>query len=147
MIPKFRAWLKKKQEMDNEVDQINWFNGELDFIGDGITYMVKADDLVLMQSTGLFDKNGQEIFEGDVLEIQGIKMIVKLGSYKYLETSKNNGHMLGVLYDVLGFYVECINVADPDNISPFEPETLKNSQIIGNVYQNPDLLEADHDRD
>lgn len=96
----------------------------------------------LGQSTGLKDKNGKEIFEGDVLEIQGIKMIVKFGSYKYLETSKNNGHILGVLHDGLGFYVECINAADPDNISPFEPETLKNSQIIGNVWKDGDLIDG-----
>jgi len=99
-------------------------------------------DVKLMQSTGLKDKNDKEIFEGDVLEIQGIKMIVKFGSYKYLETSKNNGHVLGILHDGLGFYVECINAADPDNISPFEPETLKESVVIGNRFENPELLEA-----
>ena len=141
MIPRFRAWLKKEQKMDNDVDHISWLEDELYCIGDGITYMVSAEDLELMQSTGLVDKNGKEIFEGDILEIQGIKMIVKFGSYKYLETSKNNGHMLGVLHDGLGFYVECINAADPDNISPFEPETLKNSQIIGNVFENREFLE------
>lgn len=141
MTPKFRAWLKKEQKMDNDVDYISWLEDELYCIGDGITYMVSAEDLVLMQSTGLKDKNGKEIFEGDILEIQGIKMIVKFGSYKYLETSKNNGHILGVLYDGLGFYVECINAADSDNISPFEPETLKNSRIIGNIYENQELLE------
>lgn len=142
MIPKYRAWLKKEQKMDNYIDHISWLEDELYCIGDGITYMVSAEDLVLMQSTGLVDKNGKEIFEGDVLEIQGIKMIVKFGSYKYLETSKNNGHILGILHDGLGFYVECINVADPDNISPFEPETLKNSQIIGNIYKNREFLEV-----
>lgn len=140
MTPKFRAWLKKEQKMDNDVDYISWLEDELYCIGDGITYMVSAEDLVLMQSTGLKDKNGKEIFEGDILEIQGIKIIVKFGSYKYLETSKNNGHILGILHDGLGFYVECINAAGPDNISPFEPETLKNSQIIGNIYENPELL-------
>lgn len=141
MIPRFRAWLKKEQKTDNEIDHISWLEDELYCIGDGITYMVSAEDLELMQSTGLKDKNGKEIFEGDILEIQDIKMIVKFGSYKYLETSKNNGHILGVLHDGLGFYVECINVADPDNISPFEPETLKNSQIIGNVFENREFLE------
>ena len=128
MTPKFRAWLKKKQKMDN-------------YIGDGITYMVSAEDLVLMQSTGLKDKNGQEIFEGDILEIQGIRMVVKFGSYEYIESSKSNGHTLGVVYDGLGFYVECINAADPDRISPFEPKTLKESYVIGNRFETSELLE------
>ena len=141
MIPRYRAWLKKEQKMDNYIDHISWLEDELYCIGDGITYMVSAEDLVLMQSTGLKDKNGKEIFEGDILEIQGIKVIVKFGSYEYVESSKSNGHTLGVVYDGLGFYVECINAADPDRISPFEPETLKNSQIIGNVYENQELLE------
>lgn len=141
MTPKYRAWLKKEQKMDNEIDHISWLEDEFYCIGDGITYMVSAEDLELMQSTGLKDKNDKEIFEGDVLEIQGIKMIVKFGSYKYLETSKNNGHILGILHDGLGFYVECINVADPDRISPFEPKTLKESYVIGNRFETPELLE------
>ena len=100
-----------------------------------------SDKIILMQSTGLFDKNGQEIFEGDVLEIQEIRMVVKFGSYEYIESSKSNGHTIGVVYDGLGFYVECINATDPDDISPFEPETLKESAIIGNVFENSEILE------
>ena len=141
MKPKFRAWLKKKQKMDNEIDHISWLEDELYCIGDGITYMVSAEDLVLMQSTGLKDKNGKEIFEGDILEIQVIRMVVKFGSYEYIESSKSNGHTLGVVYDGLGFYVECINAADPDRISPFEPKTLKESYVIGNRFETPELLE------
>jgi hypothetical protein len=96
----------------------------------------------IMQSTGLKDKNGKEIFEGDILEIQGIRMVVQFGGYEYIESSEGNGHTLGMVYDGLGFYVECINVADPDRISPFEPETLKESVVIGNKFGNPELLEA-----
>lgn len=143
MIPKFRAYDSGSLSRMYQPDEV--------MVGDGNIWIIDEDsvagdwivnnDIHLMQSTGLIDKNGKEIFEGDVLEIQGIKMIVKFGSYKYLETSKNNGHILGVLHDGLGFYVECINADDPDNISPFEPETLRNSQIIGNVFENRELLE------
>lgn len=144
MIPKFRAWHKTREEL-GEVERIR-FDDEGNVstvlvIGKSFGANIYIDKIELMQSTGLKDLNGVEIFEGDILEIQGIKMIVKFGSYKYLETSKNNDHLLGVLYDGLGFYVECINVADPDNISPFEPETLKESAIIGNRFENPELLE------
>lgn len=146
MIPKFRVWMKSLKWMC-DVTNISLDSKFVDICQQGDTeryteMSVEFDEITLMQSTGLFDRNGKEIFEGDVLEIQGIKMIVKFGSYKYLETSKNNGHILGILHDGLGFYVECINVADLDRISPFEPETLKNSQIIGNIYENKELLDA-----
>lgn len=136
MIPKFRAWLKKKQEMDNEVDQINWFNGELDFIGDGITYMVKADDLVLMQSTGLFDKNGQEIFEGDIVsdgfDIGDIKSHKTLGFY---------------MVDKKGVERWFSDGATIEGFEEYVKTAFKIIEVIGNIYENPELLEADHDRD
>lgn len=141
MIPKFRVWL-------TDIDQILRVKAlvfEKDktrcVCGYSFDFYLEDENATIMQSTGLVDKNGKEIFEGDVLEIQGIKMIVKFGSYKYLETSKNNGHILGILHDGLGFYVECINVADPDRISPFEPKTLKESYVIGNRFETPELLE------
>ena len=137
---KFRAWDNWRKRM-SVVDRIYIDTKGVRLYDDFGEYWRDFRDIELMQSTGLKDKNDKEIFEGDVLEIQGIKMIVKFGSYKYLETSKNNGHILGILHDGLGFYVECINAANPDNISPFEPETLKNSQIICNIYENPELSE------
>ncbi len=149
MIPRFRAYDSGSLCRMYQPDEVMVGNGDIWIIDedDVAGSWIVNNDLVLMQSTGLFDKNDKEIFEGDILEIQGIKTIVRFGSYKYLETSKSNGHTLGILYDGLGFYVECINVNAPDNISPFEPETLKNGQIIGNTWKNGYLLEADHDRD
>ena len=153
MTPRYRAWIKTEKRMflSDDILDIDYENKEIVtqqvYFENGLPddrdiYCYDFDEIELMQSTGLKDMNGKDIFEGDVLEIQGIKMIVKFGSYKYLETSKNNGHLFGVLYDGLGFYVECTNAADPDTISPFEPETLKNSQIIGNIYENKELLDA-----
>ena len=145
MKSKFRAWDKHGQKMFANDELIIW-NGNV-YANDSKKLTCNnlkgwsIDDEYLMQSTGLFDKNNKEIFEGDILEIQGIRMVVKFGNYEYIESSKSNGHTIGVVYDGLGFYVECINVADPDRISPFEPETLKESTIIGNRFEKPELLE------
>ena len=124
MKPRFRAWLKKKQEMDNEIDHISWLEDELYCIGDGITYMVSAKDLVLMQSTGLKDKNGKEIFEGDILDYKGRKALVRWhGSYasfiyRFVDELQKRNTEWRLLYLA---YMKC--------------------EIIGNVYENPELLE------
>ncbi|MBZ2024518.1 LPXTG cell wall anchor domain-containing protein [Streptococcus sanguinis] len=57
MIPNFRAWLKEEKEMI-DVDEIHWYRGKFEFIGDGITFQRLANEVELMQSTGLKDKNG-----------------------------------------------------------------------------------------
>ena len=124
MKPRFRAWLKKKQEMDNEIDHISWLEDELYCIGDGITYMVSAEDLVLMQSTGLKDKNGKEIFEGDILDYKGRKALVRWhGSYasfiyRFVDELQKRNTEWKPLYLA---YMKC--------------------EIIGNIYENRELLE------
>ena len=144
MIPKFRAYDGSSLNRMYQPDEVMVGNGDIWIIDEDSVAgeWIVNNDLHLMQSTGILDKNSQEIFEGDILKIQGIRMVVKFGSYEYIESSKSNGHTIGVVYDGLGFYVECINAADPDRISPFEPKTLKESAVIGNEFGNPELLEV-----
>nr|DAS00972.1 MAG TPA: YopX protein [Caudoviricetes sp.] len=120
MIPKFRAWLKKEQKMDNEIDHISWLEDELYCIGDGITYMVLAEDLVLMQSTGLKDKNGKEIFEGDVVSID-----------------TDEFDLLFVKYES-GIYW----LMDDEECVEHLSDYYKYVSFVGNIYENPELLEV-----
>ena len=120
---KFRAWLKKKQKMDNYIDHISWLEDELYCIGDGITYMVSAEDLVLMQSTGLVDKNGKEIFENDIVKMAKdvyseptYYEVVRHRGGAYRLESKQHGCELWLRH------TDC--------------------EVVGNIYENKELLDA-----
>lgn len=129
MIPNFRAWDKENKKMI-DVDILNWNNGEVDFIGDGITFILKANDIELMQSTGLTDKNGKEIFEGDIIAInlEGLETPI---TAKVFQNRK-----IGILM----FH------AFEDNEDVPMVELLEGNSvefaIIGNIWENPELLEV-----
>lgn len=121
MIPKFRAWSTDKKIMA-EVRTLR-FTDELVETDKFVERSIEGVEL--MQSTGLFDKNGKEIFEKDILDYNGRKVIVKWhGSYasfiyEFVDELKNRTTEWRPLY--LSYY-------------KFE--------IIGNIYENPELLEV-----
>lgn len=119
---RFRAWLKKEQKMDNYIDHISWLEDELYCIGDGITYMVSAEDLVLMQSTAMVDRDGRIIFEGD---------IVKMSKDVYSEPT---------YYEVVRHYGGGYRLESKQHGCEL---WLRHTdcKVVGNVYENRDLLE------
>lgn len=126
MIPKFRAWLKNDKEMI-DVDEIHFDNGKLDFIGDAITFMRTVDEIELMQSTGLKDKNGKEIFEGDV--IRQVRT----------QPTTENETITGVVTMLEGAW---LIMNDCEQLASYLWSETDENEIIGNIYENPELWEV-----
>ena len=73
---KFRAWDKKCKEMFR-VFMLSYIEGK-GLIVSGRGGSIDGEDVELMQFTGLKDKNGKEIYEGDILKWNGEKQIAEL---------------------------------------------------------------------
>ena len=131
MTPKFRAYDSGSLSRMYQPDEV--------MVGDGNIWIIDEDsvagewivnnDIHLMQSTGLFDKNNKEIFEGDVIANGPDVMCMKR-------------------HNTLGFYVEKKGkvefIADGAVLEEFEEdakEIVDSLEIIGNVYENKELLE------
>ena len=137
MVPKFRAWLKDEKEMQNVLAFDTRGHSFLGIEGTHVTVDGWCDNFeagkqaVLMQSTGLKDKNGVEIFEGDLVKV-----------------SVDNG------FDYL---FEELSIVEPSKIHSGLVCSLKSHEaeyriihaeilgyeyeVIGNIYENPELLE------
>lgn len=128
MIPKYRVWDKELQTM-LDVSLIDFKKGVL--VGEhwefGETNFMSFDEIVLMQSTGLRDKNGKEIFEGDILACKTDDEVINLNIFWDEE------HALFMFESKKYNEQEPLAELVENNTYPFE--------IIGNVYENPELLE------
>lgn len=129
---KFRAWLKEDKKMVNVET--------MDFTDKSIQHLKKSeinnayilrresfDDVELMQYTGLTDKNGTEIYEGDIIKYKFPydRRLIHISPVKFLETETSFG-----IKDRYG-----------NEIPLYRITTGNFFEVIGNIYENPELLE------
>lgn len=127
MIPRYRAWDKHEQKMFTNDELIIW-NGNV-YANDSKKLTCNnlkgwsIDDDYLMQSTGLKDKNGKEIFEGD---------IVKMSKDVYSEPT---------YYEVAKHYGGAYRLESKQHGCEL---WLRHTdcEVVGNVYENKELLDA-----
>lgn len=139
MTPRYRAWIKTEKRMffsddiltidyENEeivTQQVYFENGLPD---DRDIYFYDFDEIELMQSTGLKDKNGKEIFEGDVVRMRNPRDRRQIGMFQVVRVA--NSPILGLLDKQLT--TEIFNLY----------EHMRNYyEVKGNIYENPELLE------
>lgn len=124
MIPKFRAWDKETKTMNGMAEIYRNRNQEIEL-------HPRDENIILMQSTGLKDKNGKEIFEGDVIAIEVDDTETPINS-RVFQNSKIGVLMFHVFED--NEDVPMVELLE-DNSVAFE--------IIGNVYENPELMEVE----
>lgn len=130
MIPKFRAWDKKRGMMKVFGLLQNCSIAQL-YNDDYSSYMAFVDEIKLMQSTGLNDKNGVEIFEGDVVLVSMDNSFDHLDNKKTV-VKKSEFHS-GLI---------CKSLASGMEYRVFKRnKAWYEYEVIGNIYENPELLE------
>ena len=135
MIPKFRAWNKSTELMDEAI-LIDFYNEKIGILYANPISQVESvktysfDEVVLMQSTGLYDKNGKEIFEGDIC--------------RWTDSEAFEGEIISDIFVVRysDEYLKWIgenNNSYDDDLYDFRDDG--ELELIGNIYENPELLD------
>lgn len=142
---KFRAWQEKGKEMLYEINPTATWAIWADLNEDIIAGI--QEEYTLMQYTGLKDKNGKEIYEGDIVLIPDThteKVDVGVGSVPVAQ--EPDPHFSEVVFENGQFLFSIRETKDTywkGNYSYLGilEESEGEIEVIGNIYENPELLE------
>ena len=132
MIPNFRAYDGGSLNRMYQPDEVMvgggdiWIIDEDSVAGDWIV----NNDLHLMQSTGLKDKNGQEIFEGDI--VRQVRT----------QPTTENEIIIGVVTMLEGAWVI---MNDCEQLASYLWSETDENEVLGNIYENQELLEVENE--
>lgn len=128
MTPKYRAYDGGSLNRMYQPDEVMVGNGDIWIIDEDSVAgeWIVNNDIHLMQSTGLLDKNGKEIFEGDIVDYKGRKAVIKWhGSY---------ASFIYIFVDEL-----------QKRVAGWSPLYLAyfHFEVIGNKFETPEFLEVE----
>ncbi|BET14723.1 YopX family protein [Fusobacterium vincentii] len=118
---KFRAWIKELNEI-REVEYINFWKKMISFPNKFCKeYYLNADfdEIELMQYTGLKDIRGKEIYEGDIVTLHNSRYKVIFNTEEARFVLRDDEFEMNI---------------------PFTNNNNERMEIIGNIYENPELL-------
>jgi uncharacterized phage protein (TIGR01671 family) len=138
---KFRLWSKQDNQWYNDFFAVDMDggltqNGVNDWPFGNEKHYPKKDNWVIQQYTGLKDKNGKEIYEGDILQVKDERTIkkcwkleVKFGEVDFGRDAYTN---------CIGFYATEIGYNCEQGLG--HPLSYESCLVIGNIFENPELL-------
>ena len=150
---KFRAWDKEEKEMIYHGNSIEIsLEGNVYYSMDGLD---EEPRYIIMQYTGLKDKNGKEIYEGDIVRDGIDGEVIWEGKGKIIKAPygkvfyNTNGayfdiEMIGVgIYEQEGEQIQNLHMNHYDGVYQWiERKNQSKLEVIGNIYENKELLDA-----
>ena len=128
MMQKIKVWIKEEKRFADYIETIRYHAEEIVLCRGGICEIDCFDfeDIIFIQSTGICDKNGKEIFEGDIVDYKGRKAVIKW-----------HGSYASFIYRFVDELQERVSEWHPLFLAYYHFE------VIGNIYENQELLEVE----